>query len=88
MNKKRRAAIESIIEKVNSIYSDVSDIKDLIAEIKSEQEEAVDNVPESFQETERFERMQKALEEAENEIDYALEHLSRTEYDLNEAVDA
>lgn len=91
MNKKRREAIDRIIAKVNSIYSDVDDIKSLIADIKSEQDEAVSNVPDNLQNTERFEAMQNALEcleEAENEIDYALEHLSSTEDNLQEAIDA
>lgn len=90
MNKQRRKAVLEIIGKINNLYADVDDIKSLIANIKSEQDEAVSNVPDNLQNTERFEAMQNALEcleEAENEIDYALEHLSSTTDVLQEAID-
>lgn len=54
MNKKRRKKIDSIIEKLEQIQL-------LIEEIKEEEEECYDNLPEGIQESEKGEKFESAI---------------------------
>lgn len=55
MNKQRRKVLEEIIEEMDVLLTKLEDVK-------TEEEEAYDNMPESFQEGERGERMQEAID--------------------------
>lgn len=55
MNKQRRKKIDAIIEKLSCLLDEVEDVR-------QEEEEALDNMPESLQETERYEAMQTAVD--------------------------
>lgn len=54
MNNQRRKAIEDIRGRIADIAQDIEDIL-------SEEQDAFDNLPESFQESERGEAMQNAI---------------------------
>lgn len=71
MNKNRRKAIGDIYDKLIDIQSDLEYIRD-------EEQEAFDNLPESIQYSERGERMEEyisSLEEALDNVGYAVESL-------------
>lgn len=59
MNKARRKWIDSITDKLLEIQADLEDCR-------SEEEEAYDNMPESFQYGEKGEAMQDAIDTMEN----------------------
>lgn len=59
MNNDRRNRIRKLI-------SQLEDIRDEIENILSEEQEAFDNMPEGFQESERGEKMQEAINYLEN----------------------
>ena len=61
MNKSRRFRIDAIIQQIEDLTSDI----DLIRE---EEESAYENLPESFQESERGELMYEAIDYLENAI--------------------
>lgn len=55
MNKARRAALEKLYVKISALRAEAEEIRD-------EEQEAFDNMPESFQESERGEAAQNAIE--------------------------
>jgi formiminotetrahydrofolate cyclodeaminase len=59
MNNERRKEIDKII-------SDLEEIRSRIETVKDEEQDAFDNMPESFQEGERGEQMQTALDNLDN----------------------
>lgn len=72
MNKNRRKAIESIIDNLMDLSSEIEGI------INDEQD-ALDNIPESLQESERANTMRdaiEALEDANSSIQEVLSYLS------------
>lgn len=76
MNKQRRKAIGDIYDKLIDIQSDLEYIRD-------EEQEAFDNLPESIQYSERGEKMEEyisSLEEALDNVGYAVESLDEENY--------
>ena len=72
MNKNRRKAIERITDKLMEIQTDVEEIRD-------EEQEAYDNLPESIQDGERGEEMEgyiELIEDALNSIEEAIDYLN------------
>lgn len=72
MNKERRNRINKVIEQLEVL-------KDEIADIGMEEEEAYDNLPEGIQESDRGEAMQEAvdnLEMAGDTFDDIIEYLN------------
>lgn len=61
MNKARRKRIDEIQEKLQ-------EMKDLIDEVLSEEQEAYDSLPESIQDSERGEAMQTAIDSLESAV--------------------
>lgn len=59
MNKARRKAIENLSEQLEEIQSAIQELRD-------EEEEAYDNLPESLQEGEKGDAMQEAIEYLDN----------------------
>ena len=55
MNKQRR-------KKLEKAFNMIGEVKDILEEVKSEEEEAYENLPESFQNGERGEEMQGYIE--------------------------
>lgn len=75
MNKKRRDLLQSAIP----FLTQAANIIDRAAEQESD---CLDNVPESLQETERYEKMEKAVENLES----ALEHIDNAKECISEAI--
>lgn len=92
MNKARRTRIQGIIDALvaATAVADLHDLKTMVEEICEEEQEALDNRPESFQYSEAGERSQAAitaLEEAADALGEAHEALDRADGQLNEAIE-
>lgn len=73
MNAKRRKALAAIITRLEELDSLRSEIKEHLEEVKGEEQEALDNMPESLQESERGQQMQEYIDTIESvitELDY------------------
>ena len=74
MNEKRRNAIESVINDLIDKFEEIkAEAIDQLSEIRDEEQEAYDNLPESLQDSERGENMQNcidALEEFMSDLKY------------------
>lgn len=71
MNKERRKAIEKLVGRLNELRNDIESIQ-------QEEQDAFDNMSESFQEGERGEAMQEGLDQLEsavNGVDESIEAL-------------
>ena len=72
MNKQRRKAINKIIEELENIQTTFdAELREALEEVRQEEEEALENLPESLQESEKGERMQSAIDLL-NDSDYEL----------------
>lgn len=66
MNTKRRNAIESVINELIEKFEEIkAEAIDQLSEIRDEEQEAYDNLPESLQESERGENMQNCIDALE-----------------------
>lgn len=66
MNAKRRNAIDSVINELIEKFEEIkAEAIDQLSEIKDEEQEAYDNLPESLQESERGENMQNCIDALE-----------------------
>lgn len=70
MNKQRRAQLQKVVEMI-------ADARALLEEIRDDEQDAFDNLPESFQESERGEQMEEYIYNMEEAID-ALEEDENT----------
>ena len=61
MNKARRERLESVKSNIEELIAEVIDVMDL-------EQESLDNLPESLQETERGEAIQDAIDSLESAI--------------------
>lgn len=71
MNESRRARLRGAISKL-------SDVQAVVQSVCDQEEDCVDNMPENLQGTERFERMEDAvdhLSEALEKLDEAKDHI-------------
>lgn len=76
MNARRRKDINSVIEKLDELKSQIEDIM-------QEEQDALDNLPESLQYGERGERMQSAIDA----LEYATDSVQEVIDNLNEATE-
>lgn len=65
MNANRRTRISAIITRLYEVEDILRDINDEITSVREDEEEALDNLPESLQESERGEAMREAVENLE-----------------------
>jgi len=75
MNKQRRKAIQQALDQL-------ADIRSSVEEINTEEQDAFDNLPESFQDSERGETLQEAidlLETAAGDIDEVIDALEQAQ---------
>ncbi len=61
MNKQRRIILREILDRLTDLHDELDNVRD-------EEECAKDNLPESFWETERYERMEEACENLESAL--------------------
>ena len=67
MNAKRRNAIDSVINELIEKFEEIkAEAIDQLSEIRDEEQEAYDNLPESLQESERGENMQNCIDALED----------------------
>lgn len=72
MNNERRKALRDLASQIETKIDELSELMSELENIKSEEQDGFDNLPESFQEGARGEAMQAAidnLEEATSAID-------------------
>lgn len=87
MNKQRRTKIRKISVEIYKCYEVLSAIKDALEDIQYDEQEALDNMPESLQGTDRYEAMAEAngaLEEQVNELDSIITNLEQIQENLDE----
>lgn len=66
MNAKRRDRIDSVINELIERFEEIkAEAIDQLSEIRDEEQEAYDNLPESLQESERGENMQNCIDALE-----------------------
>lgn len=76
MNKQRRKEISGIIEEIEGIQS-------MLDALMKDEQDALDNLPESIQESERGERMEEIIDLIQSAIDSTQEAVD----DLQEAIE-
>ena len=69
MNNTRRKAIKEVMKKLGAIQEDFNLIKEELEAIKDEEEEAMYNMPESLQYTDRYYAMEEAAENLNSAFD-------------------
>lgn len=66
MNTKRRNSIDSVINELIEKFEEIkAEAIDQLSEIRDEEQEAYDNLPESLQESEKGENMQNCIDALE-----------------------
>lgn len=74
MNKARRKALADISNQMTTLISQLIDLKDELSNIKGEEEEYKDNMPESLQQSDKYYTAETAIEKMEEVIN-AIEEL-------------
>lgn len=66
MNRMRRKELAAIIEKLEELDALREEIRERIAAVQEEEQEALDNMPESLQDSEKGQQMQEYIDTMEN----------------------
>ena len=66
MNKIRRKELANIVTMLEELDALREEIRERLADVLDEEQEALDNLPESLQESERGEQMQEYIDTMEN----------------------
>ena len=78
MNAKRRNSIDSVINELIEKFEEIkAEAIDQLSEIRDEEQEAYDNLPESLQESEKGENMQNCIDA----LEYFMSDLENMEID-------
>lgn len=75
MNAKRRKALVALVGEAYDLRDKLDELKGQFEELRDEEEECYDNLPESLQDSERGERMQECIDFIDdllNELDSAV----------------
>ena len=72
MNKQRRNRIFKMVERINEIVG-------ILEATRDEEQEALDNLPESIRESERGERMEEYIDALDNAVEYLIDGVSTIE---------
>ena len=83
MNKSRRKEISQIYDKLSSIIFDLDILKDRLENVKEEEQESLDNLPENLQFSLKAQEMEENVDNLDNSIDY----LSQAIENLQESID-
>lgn len=84
MNRDRRKALKVILGKMEGLTSKIEEVKEALQEVIDEEEEALGNLPESIQDSERGETMQGYIDAMEEVVE-ALDELDMD--DLHEKIE-
>ena len=89
MNKLRRKALTELVKKLEEIQSDISAACESLAELRDEEEEYIENMPEGIRYSERGERAETAFDNLTGAAD-DLENLDLEAIidQINEAIEA
>ena len=68
MNKERRKSIDEIIQRLNNALTEIESASEDIDNLKSEEEEYKDNIPESMQNGEKYCLAEEAIENMDSAI--------------------
>jgi uncharacterized coiled-coil DUF342 family protein len=66
MNKDRRKAIDALLERIEQLKTDIDALASEIETIKDEEQDYYDNMPESFQDGDKGQRAQEAIDALDN----------------------
>lgn len=66
MNAKRRKALAAVITRLEELDSMREEIREQLYEVIAEEQEALENMPESLQESDRGQQMQEYIDTMEN----------------------
>lgn len=69
MNKARRNSLKLVLGMMDELSALIENTKERLQDITDEEEEALGNLPESFQDGERGQQMQEYIDTIENVID-------------------
>ena len=70
MNKVRRKMIDKVIEEVAVLQNTLEELQQRIEEIKEEEQDYLDNIPENLQSSDHYEKAENALNALEEAIDW------------------
>lgn len=84
MNRDRRKALKVILGQMEELTSKIEEVKEALQGVIDEEEEALGNLPENIQESERGEQMQEYIDAME-EVMEALDELDMD--DLHEKIE-
>jgi flagellar biosynthesis chaperone FliJ len=85
MNKTRRKAIVAIREQLERINDTVNTLMEQISEIKEEEQDYFDNMPESLQSSPKGEATESVISCLESAIDHLDDHIAEAIGQLEEA---
>ncbi len=69
MNADRRKRLQAVIDQINAAASILESAKGDLEDIKGEEQEAFDNMPESFQQGERGQASESAIDNMDTALD-------------------
>ncbi len=78
MNKKRRQCIDAAILKISKLQDIIEELQQDIEDIAADEQDYLDNIPENFQGSERYEAGENAVENLEAAINW-LEDINTSE---------
>ena len=84
MNRDRRKALKVVLGQMEELTAKIEEVKEALQEVIDEEEEALGNLPESIQDSERGETMQGYIDAME-EVMEALDELDMD--DLHEKIE-
>lgn len=70
MNKKRRKEIDEAIKRANELQIILQELQGVIEEIRDEEQEYIDNIPENLQGSKRYEVAENSMENLDNAVDW------------------
>lgn len=69
MNKARRRDIAKLVERIQSLQSDMELLLEDLEAVRDEENEAFENIPENMQYSERYEKAEMAVENLDSAFD-------------------
>ena len=90
MNQDRRAAIEKLIDQVQTAAFEMREFYNELTSLQEEEQEAFDNLPEGLQQAERGQQMEaiaSALDDALSSLDSAINDVESAASDVESALE-
>ena len=87
MNKERRAEIKEILELLDKVTADLEEIQNSIENIKDEEQEYLDNIPENLQGSDKYTKAEEAVENLETAYDSLGEAIEEQIYEARTSLE-